>query len=155
MSASRAVPVDPDAAYADTIGVPLPQVFHRWFGPIAPIARVEGQDGPWGTVGQTRTVVQAAGAGTFEEELVAAEPGRRFAYRLTDPGGPVRALIGAVDGEWRFDPVGTGTRITWTWEVEPANAVASALMPGFARAWKGFARQGLEELETHLLAPSR
>lgn len=152
MSASRAVPVEPDAAFRWTIGVPLPTIFHRWFGPIAPIAEVRGQDGPWGSVGQTRTVVQAAGAGTFEEELVVVEPGRRFAYRLTDPGGPVRALIGSVEGEWVFEPAGTGTRITWTWRVEPANAVASALMPAFARAWKGFARQGLEELEGFLLA---
>lgn len=79
VSASRAVPVPIDEAFARVIAAPLPVIFRRRYGVIPPTRATDGPE-PWGTVGQTRVVVLADG-GRVSEELVAVEPPRRFAYR--------------------------------------------------------------------------
>jgi hypothetical protein len=63
----------------------------------------------------------------------------------------MKTLVGSLDGTWSFDPVGTGTRVTWTWTVHPASAAAGLAMPVFARLWRGYARQALDDLEGLLL----
>jgi hypothetical protein len=63
----------------------------------------------------------------------------------------MKPLVGGIDGAWSFEAVGTGTRVTWSWELEPASAVAGYLMPVFGKLWAGYARQALENLEDLLL----
>lgn len=63
----------------------------------------------------------------------------------------MRPLAGTVDGQWSFEPVGTGTRITWSWTIHPASRAASYALPAFGRIWRGYARQALEEVERLLL----
>ncbi|WP_099022512.1 SRPBCC family protein [Mycolicibacterium palauense] len=150
MEQSRAIPVGVDAAYSGTLPIDLRTIMSRWYGPVAPVTSVTGQSGEWANIGQTRTIVQAGGA-SMREELTRVDPPRGFAYRLTDVTGPLSALVHHIDGQWSFEPVGTGTRVTWRWTVQPKSAAAAAAMPAFAWLWKGFARQGLEELSERLL----
>jgi hypothetical protein len=149
LSASRAVPVAIEEAFPRVLTVPLPDLFSRRYGPIP---RVRGTLGPatWDAVGLTRTV-QLADGGRMAEELTVVDPPRRFAYRLTGFTGPMRPLASSIDGEWAFEPAGTGTRITWSWVVHPASSVASYALPVFGRIWRGYARQALEEVERLLL----
>ena len=56
MQASRYVPVDPEHAFDVLLVAPLPTIFDRRYGAMPPVREVRGQDGAWGTVGQTRTV---------------------------------------------------------------------------------------------------
>ncbi|ADT98125.1 SRPBCC family protein [Mycolicibacterium gilvum] len=150
MEQSRAIPVDVDTAFRHTLPMPLPTLFSRWYGPISPVKQVRDQTGDWGTVGQTRTVVQVGG-GSMREELTLLDPPRAFGYTLSGVTGPLAPLVDHIDGQWHFAPVGTGTEVTWRWTVYPRNAVAGLAMPGFARLWRGFARVSLGQLSNELL----
>lgn len=92
-----------------------------------------------------------ATAPRLTETLTRLDPPHSFGYTIDAVGGPITALVGSAEGRWAFEPVGTGTRVTWSWQVEPANAVASVLMPVFGRMWDGFARQGFEQIEALLV----
>ncbi len=150
LKSARTIPVDVETAYRRTLPIDLPLVFNRWYGPIGPVKQVRDQDGEWGTVGQTRTVVQVGG-GQLREELTRVDAPRAFGYRLTEIKGPLAPLVDHVEGEWRFSPAGTGTEVVWQWTVYPKSKVGAVAMPVFARLWGGFARQGLEQLSVELL----
>lgn len=67
---SRAIPVTPAEAFARTLPMPLPTLFHRWYGPIPPIKAVRDQTREWAEAGQTRTIA-LAGGGSMGETLTA------------------------------------------------------------------------------------
>ncbi|MDQ6642551.1 MAG: SRPBCC family protein [Actinomycetota bacterium] len=148
---SRAFPVPVDRAFDYVLPAPLEDIFDQRFGPLPPIRSVEGPEGVWGTVGQARTIKLSDG-GSMREELTDVDRPHRFGYRITELTGPLKPLAGSIDGSWRFDPVGTGVRITWEWTVHPASSVAELAMPLFGWLWKGYARQALEKIEALLLA---
>lgn len=150
MASSRAIPVEVGTAFARTMPMPLPTVFRKRYGPIAPVKAVLNQDGDWGTVGQTRTVTQVGG-GSMREELTRVDPPHAFGYTLSNITGPLAPLVDHIDGEWLFTPAGTGTEVTWRWTVYPKSGPAGAAMPVFARLWRGFARVSLETLSDELL----
>lgn len=150
VSRSRTYPVPVADAYAHTLALPLEQLFSTRFGPIPPIAGTT-QEGEWGARHQVRTVRLADG-GTMQERLVAVDPPHRFAYELTDVTGPMKPLATHIEGEWAFDAVGTGTRITWSWVIHPKGTVGRVAMPVFGRLWNGYARRALDRLEGLLLA---
>jgi hypothetical protein len=149
LSQSRAVPVPVDEAFDRLLPHPLTEIFRRRRLAIPPIKEVRDQPGVWGTDGQTRTIVTADG-GTLRETLTSNERPHSFGYSISEVRGPMKPLIAGVDGLWTFEPVGTGTRITWTWEVTPTSA-GRVVMPAFGAMWRGYARQALEEVEGILL----
>jgi len=150
MACSRAIPVDVRTAFDRTLAVPLPTIFSRWYGPIGPVKTVRDQAGDWGTVGQTRTVVQSGGT-ALQEELTRVDAPHAFGYTLSNVTGPLAPLADHIDGEWSFTPVGTGTEVTWRWTVHPKTDLSGRALPVFARLWRGYARQSLERLSDELL----
>lgn len=150
MEQSRSIPVDVGTAFERTLSVSLPKIFSRRYGPIGPVKAVRDQTGDWTTEGQTRTVVQAGG-GSMREELTVVDAPNVFGYTLSGLTGPLAPLVHHIDGQWSFTPLGTGTKVTWSWTVYPKSAVAGLVMPAFSMLWRGFARQGLEELADELL----
>ena len=152
LRASRSIPVAVDVAYAAVLPMPLPRIFSRRYLALPPIAEVRDQDGEWGTVGQTRTIV-LADRGRMRETLTSVTPGSSFGYDIAPVSGPLKPLVAGAQGLWAFAPVGDGVEVSWQWVVEPARGGA-LLMPVFARMWQGYARQALEEIEQALLAPS-
>jgi hypothetical protein len=151
LSASRSVPAALERAFDVVLTEPLPRIFSRRYGPIPPIREVSDQTGDvWGTVGQSRRIVLSDG-GSMTERLTTVDRPGSFGYRISDLSGPFKALISSLDGEWTFEPAGTGTRITWTWTLYPASSVAGYALPVFARLWRGYARQALEEVEKILV----
>ena len=147
---SRAIPVTPEAAFTGTVPMPLPTLFQRWYGPIPPIKAVVDQTGDWDAVGKTRTVV-LTGGGSMREQLTSYDPPRSFGYTLSDVKGPMAPLVARVEGLWSFEPVGTGTRVTWQWTIHPRSALSAPVLPVFGRLWLGYARQSLEELSNQLV----
>jgi len=147
---SRAIPIDPEAAFARTLPMPLPAMFRRWFGPIPPIKEVRDQHGPWNSVGETRTIA-LAGGGTMRETLTEVDPGHSFGYTITGITGPMAPLIAQIEGAWIFEPAGTGTRVTWRWTLHPKSALTAPALPVFALLWRGYAGQSLESLSDYLL----
>ena len=152
VSACRTYPVAFDGAYERTITWPLEELFHRRFGPIPPIVRTD-QDGVWGTVGQVRTIHLGDG-GSMQERLTVADGPDVFGYEITGITGPMKPLAARIEGTWAFEPVGTGTRITWSWVIHPKSAASALVLPLFGKIWEAYARRALDHLETLLLAPA-
>jgi hypothetical protein len=111
---SRAIPIELQQAFDGTLPMPLTAIFSRRYGLLPPVKEVRGQDGVWGQVGQTRTVVTTDG-GTMRELLTEVDAPHSFSYRLSDITGPMRPLVDNIDGCWEFATHGTGTLITWRW----------------------------------------
>jgi hypothetical protein len=149
LSQSRAVPVPVDEAFDRVLPHPLTEIFRRRRLAIPPVKEVRDQTGEWGTVGQTRTIVTADG-GIVLETLTSNDRPHSFGYTISDVRGPMKPLIASADGRWTFEPAGTGTRITWAWELTPT-AAGRLVMPAFGAMWRGYARQSLEEVEGILL----
>ena len=150
VSASRTIPVDVERAFDVVLTEPLTRLFCRRYGPIAPIREVRDQTGPWGEVGQTRTIALADG-GTMRERLTEVVRPERFDYVLTDFTGAFRPLVSHVDGRWAFAPEGTGVRVTWSWTLHPTSTYAARVLPLVGRMWRGYARQALEQTSDVLL----
>lgn len=142
--------VDPATAYDVVVAVPLEDVLGARHLAIPGVARVE-QQRPWGEeLGQER-VLRFTDGGSATEVLSVLEAPQRFGYRLTDLHGPMRLLIAGVDGLWSFAPDGTGTRITWSWDVRPTLPGRLA-MPAFGVMWRGAAARCFDRLAERLPA---
>ena len=148
-SYSRVFPVDVERAFDDVLPTPLPELFHRRYGPIPPIASVEGQDGIWGTVGQTRTIRLADG-GSMREELTRVDRPAAFGYTITGVTGPMKPLVSRVEGLWSFEPSGSGTRISWQWTITPKSAIVAPIMPVFCAIWRRYAARSFDAIGTLL-----
>jgi hypothetical protein len=151
MTRSRTFPVPVAEAFDRLLPMPLSDLFTGWYGPIPPVGATV-QDGEWGVPGQRRTVV-FVGPGSVQEELLDVDRPHEFRYELSRPTGPLALLVRRVRGSWAFTPEGTGTRITWSWDVEARNRAARAALPAFARLWQGYARNSLNRLKALLLEP--
>jgi hypothetical protein len=149
LAESRAVPVSAERAWDRLLPARLDRVFSRRFAAIPPVRTVRGQDGVWGRVGQSRTIVLADG-GTMREELLTVQQPEVFSYRMSQFTGPLKPLVAGAIGSWTLAPAGTGVRVTWSWTVEPASRAAELAMPVFGWMWRGYARRALDQIE-HLL----
>jgi hypothetical protein len=150
LEASRAIPVEVEAAFDRLLPRPLTDLMSRRYGLLPPIREVRDQVGPWGEVGQTRTIVLTDG-GTMREELVEVVRPHHFAYRLTDVTGALAPLVTHVEGRWSFTPAGTGVRVTWSWRLHPRTPYAARVLPLVGRMWRGYARQSLEQVSDVLV----
>jgi hypothetical protein len=150
LSFSRTYPLAVGPAFDAVLPLPLPFLFSRRYAALPSIREVRDQDGEWGTLGQTRTIVLADG-GTMRETLTVLDRPSSFGYTIDRVSGPMRPLASTIDGLWTFEEAGTGVRITWSWTVHPASAATALLMPAFGRMWRGYARQAMELLEQALV----
>ncbi|MBX9639758.1 MAG: SRPBCC family protein [Mycobacteriaceae bacterium] len=148
----RTLPVTPEQAFRGIIEMDVPTMFRRRYGPIPPILAVSGPDtDDWrGTPGQTR-VLELGAWGSIRETVASVDEPRAWIYRITDFKGPLAGLLTKIDGEFIFTPVGTGTRITWHYNMFPRSRLAASALPTFGWFWRGYARQMLEELSNWLV----
>jgi hypothetical protein len=93
----RAIPIELQRAFELTLPMPLTAIFSRRYGLLPPVKQVRGQDGVWGKVGQSRTVVTTDG-GTMRELLTEVDVPHSFNYRLSEISGPMRPLVDSIDG---------------------------------------------------------
>ncbi|MEO6125265.1 MAG: SRPBCC family protein [Ilumatobacteraceae bacterium] len=150
---SRTFPAIVGDAFDDVLSAPLPEIFSRRYGAIAPIAEVTGQAGEWGVeLGRTRTIHLKDGT-TMLETLTRIDRGEAFGYSIGGITGMMKPLVASATGLWKFEPAGTGVRITWSWDIVPT-AIGRAAMPVFARLWSGYARQAMDQIEQILLGQS-
>jgi hypothetical protein len=149
---SLVIPVRIEHAFAGTLPIPLTTVFSRWHGPIGPVKEVRDQNGEWGTVGQTRTVMLSP-TGSFHEELTSLDPPHSFGYALTKITGPLGLLVSKAEGQWSFNSCGwtnDDTAVGWSWNIHAASALAGPLLPVLGMLWRGYARQSLATLSAEL-----
>ncbi|OBK79489.1 SRPBCC family protein [Mycobacterium sp. 1274761.0] len=147
---SETIALDQESVFRELVPIPLPELFRRWYGPIPPIKETRDQTGDWDGVGQSRTVV-LVGGGSMHERLTAFDAPHSFGYTLSDVKGPLAPLVDHIDGEWIFESLGAGTRVTWRWTIHPRSALTAPLLPVFGKLWKGYARQSLKELSRQLV----
>ena len=148
---SRSYSVSVEDAYDRTLTAPLEGIFGSRYLIVPAISRVD-PTGVWGDggVGQRRTL-HLSDRGTLRETLTELDRPHAFGYELDEVRGAMRLLTTAVRGRWSFAPVGTSTRITWSWDLEPAHAASRLVMPLFRTSWLGAARRTFTRLEPHLL----
>ncbi|MFD3539242.1 SRPBCC family protein [Streptomyces sp. NPDC058662] len=111
----------------------------RWFRAVSSARPTHGGTGrEIGLVGGVR----------FQETVMAAEPERRYAYRVDETNAPgLRALL----EEWRLAPAGSGTRIRWTFAADgpaPLRLALAAARPGLGHSF----RTAVRALDTRLTA---
>lgn len=149
---SRSLPVTPEQAFRKIIEMDVPTMFRRRYGPIPPIVGVSGQDADdWrGTVGQTR-VLELGAWGSIRETVFSVDEPHAWVYRISDFTGPLAALLTTIEAAFLFAPAGTGTRITWKYNMIPRSRLAASALPAFGWFWRGYARQMLEELSNWLV----
>ncbi|WP_306338277.1 SRPBCC family protein [Streptomyces sp. KL118A] len=121
---SREVAASPDAVYRaladDVTGWP------QWFSAVT-LCRPTG--------GGAGREVRLKGGTRFQESILAAEGPERYAYRIDETNTPgLRALV----EEWRLSPVGTGTRVQWTFAVDGPAPLRVALKLGRAGLGRAF-----------------
>ncbi|MFD9304308.1 SRPBCC family protein [Streptomyces sp. NPDC060048] len=80
--------------------------------------------------------VRLMGGVRFQETIMAAEPERRYAYRVDETNAPgMRALL----EEWRLAPAGTGTQVRWTFAADgpaPLRFALAAARPGLGHSFR-------------------
>ncbi|MER5438471.1 SRPBCC family protein [Streptomyces sp. NPDC002790] len=113
VSDSITIAVSSDAAYA---AVSRPADMGRW----SPENLGTTAESPAGTAGLGTTFVGRNKRGAFRWTtrctVTAAEPGRRFAFRVQAIGLKRPFLRGPIaTWEYRFEPAGDGTLVTETW----------------------------------------
>ncbi|MBT2508487.1 SRPBCC family protein [Streptomyces sp. ISL-98] len=106
------------------------------------------------TAGGAGREVRLKGGTRFQETILAAEPGERYAYRVDETNAPgLRALL----EEWRIAPVGTGagpgtgtgTRVQWTFAADGPAPLRLALRVGRAGLGRAF-RDAVRSLDRRL-----
>jgi hypothetical protein len=147
---SRSFPVAVDTAYDVVLPVPLEEVLGRRHLAFPGIAAVE-QDRPWGEELGQRRALRFSDGGAATEVLTVLERPRRFGYELAELSGPMRLLATTVHGRWDFEPDGSATRVTWSWEIRPTLPGRLA-MPAIAVMWRGMAARCFDALGERLAA---
>ena len=141
LSESAVLPVTPEAAYDAVLDAPLEAILGKRGGLVPAITGCTGQDGRWGTVGQTRTIEMSDGTRALET-LVAADRPTDYRYRISDVRGlMMKPLVAGIDGRFSFEASGAGTRVTWSWEMRATNAVTRLLLPALGPFWHRWARR--------------
>ncbi len=111
--------------------------WEQWAGVKEVVLHQPGSPAPNG-VGASR-VLRSRGI-AVEEEVIAFEPPRRMVYRVV-AGAPIRNH----QGEVRFSPSATGTRVEWTVRFDPLIPFTGALVARVIRA-------GLQDILKRLAA---
>ncbi|MBX3414566.1 MAG: SRPBCC family protein [Pirellulales bacterium] len=93
------------------------------YGPVPAIRSMEMIDGAKPVVGESRRIKLADG-NLLREEIVVLERPRRHAYRVTGYVAPFSKLVRAGHGDWTFEPVEEGVRITWKYTYDLTSPLA-------------------------------
>ncbi|MFE1439073.1 SRPBCC family protein [Streptomyces sp. NPDC058739] len=122
---ARNVAAAPDRVFAALAGDVAG--WSEWFGAVTlarPLRDGAGRE------------VRLRGGTRFEETVLVAEEPERYAYRVDVTNAPgAHALV----EEWRLAPVGSGTRVCWTFAADgtaPFRLALRLARPGLARAFK-------------------
>ncbi|GAA2175892.1 hypothetical protein GCM10009846_27550 [Agrococcus versicolor] len=155
MERSIVVAAPVEVAYDRVLGDELTGLFDRGHLLLPAIDATVTLSGPtrWGTeVGQSRRIVLADG-GSMVETVRTIDAPEATTYEMSDLTGPFATLFSGVLGEWTFEPLGGGTRVTWRWRLRPRSVVGRIAAPVIARMWQGYAAKALERIQTSLGSP--
>lgn len=131
-----------------------PTRFYPKFGPIPAVYAVREQEGPWGTVGQSRKLLLSDG-GYVVETITDVEPQSFFAYELTSIQRGFKQLVESARAEWCYSEHADGTNVRWSYTFVPRRG-RGVIVRLIVRLWWGrYMHNVLPELvhEAERLAP--
>ncbi|MFI9723589.1 SRPBCC family protein [Streptomyces sp. NPDC052396] len=106
---------------------------------------------PAETAGRRGRVIGLAGGARFRETIMAAEPARRYTYRIDETNVP--AVRGMLE-DWRLSPTGAGTVLHWTVALDAPLPVRWLLRLARPAFWRAF-RAAAASLDVRLAGLSR
>ncbi len=111
---------------------------------IPAIASIEGITGAWGTPGAVRRVILETGDSITER--VISNTDTAFTYQIWEITAPQGRFIDHIKGEFLFDAVPEGTKITWSYNIKPRVFVARPFIQSFlSDDFAPFMKGGMEE----------
>ncbi len=129
------LPGTPDAVFAE-LADPA-----RWLGWFPLMRRAEWTSPATACVGAERAVALRL-LGTFDERILAWEPGKRFAFTMTASTSPLATQMAE---DWRLSREAGGTRLEWIVAAVPS-ALGRAGTPVLRQVMKRLFRQGTSNL---------
>lgn len=151
LASSRIVALPQQDAFERTLARDLPEMFVRGAGPIPAVRETEHLAGTWSAVGDRRRIVLKDGTSSVET-MTSCDPPHGWTYALSELSGPMKLLVGDVQGRFSFVPRGAGTEVTWSWKLRPSNPVTGPLLHLVGFFWKKYAAAGLAELDRRITA---
>jgi Polyketide cyclase / dehydrase and lipid transport len=133
--------LEPATAFKIVMPIDLPSVLPRW-GFFPGVRGVRDQTAAWDRVGTTRRLDLTDGSSAVEK-LTEYDPGRSFAYEVTNITSVLGRLVFGVRGEWTFTTDGPGTVIRWTYEFKPRPGMLVPVRFGLAAPWRAYMNAGL------------
>lgn len=133
---SRRISADPDRVWA---AIADHESWPAWFRAVT---RVERRGTGEGVGGRRRVHIRST---TIDEEFLAWEPGKRFAFTVTHTNRPgMRSIVEEV----RLDRDGDGTTVSYTQAFDPVAAVVTA--PLLRRVLPRVLDEALAGLDRHV-----
>ncbi|MDX1456751.1 MAG: SRPBCC family protein [Marinobacter sp.] len=117
----------------------LPQVL-TGYGPIPAVSGTTGHEGDWGKPGAFR-IVQLTDGTSAKEQLTHFDEPSHFAYRVWDFDNKLFQELadGGARGEWKFEQVGDGTAVQWTYSFYTSSRLATIPLSFMAKVfWRGY-----------------
>ncbi|MEI8256985.1 MAG: SRPBCC family protein, partial [Deltaproteobacteria bacterium] len=109
-------------------------------GPIPGVRKAYVVGGGETRLGAVRRLVMTDGT-PLDEEITAFEAPRKMAYTLKGFRGPLAAITERCEGQWVFSPLGSGTRVSWTFT---AHLRSPLVAPAAALVLKVFMKRAME-----------
>ena len=121
LTAAQFVDAHPEHAFALAMDPARFPAFFTGYGPIPAVVAVIPHAPP--AIGSTREIRNGDGS-CLSERITAFDPPHHHAYTLTGLRPPFAWLVRAGHADWRFEPVGSGTRVTWRYRWELTSPLA-------------------------------
>jgi uncharacterized protein YndB with AHSA1/START domain len=121
-------------------------------GPIPAVASAELVGAAEPKAGGRRRLVLGDGS-TMDEEILAYERPSHHRYRWASPPAPPFSwLVRGATGDWVFSPLGSGTRVRWTYSFEPASSLAALFARPVVAIFQRWMQRGLVRLRELLVS---
>ncbi len=119
-------------------------LFFRGYGGIIPsVERLENR-GP-SAVGTLRDVLLGDKT-RIVERITAWDPPALHGYEAHEKNPLQKALFTRLESTWRFEPEGSGTRITWSYALEPRSGLLAPVVFLVLAAFRRAMRRCLEAM---------
>ncbi len=151
LSSSRVIALPREELFDRALALDLATFFAKGAGPIPAIDSTEDIVGSWAAVGDSRRIHLKDNTSSVETMTSLDRP-TGWTYELSEIEGPLKLLVGKVEGRFGFTPAGTGTEVTWSWRLTPKVILTAPLLHVIGFFWKKFAATGLASLEREALA---
>ena len=129
----------------------LPKIL-TGYGLVPGVASTSDVSGPWDRPGSHR-IVHLADGSTVDEGLTDYDRPSYFAYRVSNPSFALKYLMTKASGQFWFERIDGGTKVTWTYTFKAKNRLARLPLAFFVKTqWRGYMDVCLANIIDHFKA---